>query len=146
MDEVHLLLDVLSPKGGHITSAHAPLAILDGKGAGNVVPMGTQEEEKMSLVTSDLALLQQVRATTRSRGWCVGRRGKVAKILLEFLQHGRGPALVRKLEELGSILVHWLLVGREGHLWVHPQGPWKYSSQGQWETGLSSLREQAVRR
>lgn len=40
MDEVHLLLDVLSPKGGHITFAHAPLAILDGKGAGNVVPMG----------------------------------------------------------------------------------------------------------
>lgn len=93
MDKVHLLLNVLSPEGGHITFAHAPLATLDGKGAGNVVPVGTQEEEKMSLVTSYPALLQQVRATTWSRGWCVGRGGKAAKTLLEFLQDGRGPAL-----------------------------------------------------
>lgn len=67
LDKEHLLLNILSPEERHVASAHTPLAILEDKGVGNVVQMGAQEEEKMSLVTSYPALLQQVRPTTWSR-------------------------------------------------------------------------------
>lgn len=142
MDEVHLLLDVLSPEGGHITSAHAPLATLDGKGAGNGYP-GRGENEFGDQLPSPAATSQNYNLVKKVV--CGERR--------EGCQDSAGipPGWERtspglsKLKELGLIPVHWLLVGREGHLWVHSQGPWKYSEQGQWEPGLGSLREQAVR-
>lgn len=46
MDETHRLLDILSLEERRVAPTHAPLATFDGKGAGNVVQMCTQEEEK----------------------------------------------------------------------------------------------------
>lgn len=58
VEEVHQLLNTLSPEERHAASAHTPLATFDGTGGGNVVQRGAQEEDDMSLVTSYPALLQ----------------------------------------------------------------------------------------
>lgn len=93
MDEIPLPLDVLSPEERHSAFAHPASATLDGTAAGNVVQMGDQEEQRVSLVTSYSVLLQQVRATVWSGGWGEGCPGSA----------GISPAWERTSPKVGKL-------------------------------------------
>lgn len=108
----------LSLEQRHTVPAHAPLAVHDGKRAGNVVQMGVQEEEKMDLVTITQPCYNRTEPRLAGRGeGCLGSAG---------ISPGweRTSPGVSKLK-LGLIPVDWLMAGREGHVWLYSHGPWK---------------------
>lgn len=91
MDEAHRLRDVLSLEERYVAPTHALLATFDGKGAGNVVQMCAQEEEKNGFgdqLPNPAITGQSYNLVKRGGVW-----GKAAQALLEFLQDGTGPAL-----------------------------------------------------